>query len=168
VKEEIQDLLEMLSPQFDWDKHWQKDDAEGIEELFRKCVKLATSPEGDYHDCGSYKAEDTPRGMYRLFYLLEPEAVDFSNMYRGDLFRFVSADERFLVRVSLFEYELGLYFYAPEEFIDKSDAACVPSAWPGADNKIWLTDSVGISFFEMLKKIVEYELDVYPVGDFKV
>jgi hypothetical protein len=106
--------------------------------------------------------------MYRLFYLLEPEAVDFSNMYRGDLLRFVSADERFLVRVSLFEYELGLYFYAPEELIDKSDAACVPSAWPGADNKIRLTDSVGISFFEMLKKIVEYELDVYPVGDFKV
>ena len=168
MKKDIHKLLEMLSSQFDWDKHWEKDDAEGIEELFRKCVKLATSPESDYHDCGSYKVEDTPRGMYRLFYLLEPEAVDFSNMYRGELLHFVSADERFLVRVSLFEYELGLYFYAPEELIDTSDAACVPSAWPGADNRIRLTDSVGIDFFEMVKLIVEHELDVYPVGEFKV
>ena len=168
MKEEIQELLEMLSPKFDWDKHWEKDDAEGIEGLFRKCVKLATSTEGDYHDCGSYKAEGTPRGMYRLFYLLEPEAVDFSSMYRGDLFSFVSADERFLVRVSLFEYELGLYFLAPEELIDKSDAACVPSAWPGADNRIRLTDPVGIDFFEMVKRIVEHEFEVYPVGEFKV
>ncbi len=168
MKEEIQELLEMLSPQFDWDKHWKKDDAEGIEGLFRKCVKLATSTEGDYHDCGSYKAEDTPRGMYRLFYLLEPETVDFSSMYRGDLFSFVSADERFLVRTSLFEYELGLYFLAPEELIDKSDAACVPSAWPGADNRIRLTDPVGIDFFEMVKRIVEHEFEVYSVGEFKV
>ncbi len=61
MKGKIQKLLEMLSPRFDWDKHWEKDNAEGIEELFRKCVKLATSTEGDYHDCGSYKAEDTPR-----------------------------------------------------------------------------------------------------------
>ena len=106
--------------------------------------------------------------MYRLLYLLEQGLVDFSNMYRSDLFRFVSADERFLVRVSLFEYELGLYFFAPEKLTDKSDAACVPSAWPGADNRIRLTDPVGIDFFEMVKKIVEYTLDVYPVGEFKV
>ena len=26
------------------------------------------------------------------------------------------------------------------EVIDKSEAACVPSAWPGADNRIRLTD----------------------------
>jgi hypothetical protein len=45
---------------------------------------------------------------------------------------------------------------------------CVPAAWPGADNKIRLIDPVGIDFFEMIKKIVEHEFDVYPVGDFKV
>ncbi len=168
MKEDIQELLKMLSPQFDWDSHWEKEDAESIEEVFRQCVKLATSTEGDYHDCGSYKVEDTPKAMYRLFHLLEPESVDFSSMYRGDLFCFVSVDERFMVRVSLFEYELGLYFLAPEETIDKSEAACVPSAWPGADNRIRLTDPVGIDFFEMVKKIVEHELDVYPVGEFKV
>lgn len=168
MKGKIQKLLEMLSPGFDWDKHWENDDAESIEEVFRKCVKLATSTEGDYHDCGSYKVDDTPKAMYRLFHLLEPESVDFSTMYRGDLFYFVSVDELFMVRVSLFEYELGLYFLAPEETIDKSEAACVPSAWPGADNRIRLTDSTGVDFFEMVKKIVEHELDVYPVGEFKV
>jgi hypothetical protein len=31
-----------------------------------------------------------------------------------------------------------------------------------------LIDPVGIDFFEMIKKIVEHEFDVYPVGDFKV
>ena len=168
MKKDIQKLLAMLSPGYAWDKHWEKDDAESIEEVFRKCVKLADSSEGDYHDCGSYKVEDTPKAMYRFFYLLEPDSVNFSSMYRGDLFYFGSVDDRFLVRVSLFEYELGLYFLAPEETIDKSEAACVPSAWPGADNRIRLTDSVGIDFFEMVKKIAEYELDVYSVGEFKV
>ena len=168
MKEEIEKLLEMLAPSFDWDKHWENDNAESIEEVFRRCVTLANSTEGNYHDCGSYKAQDTPKGMYRLLYLLEPASADFSSMYRGDLFRFVSVDERFMVRVSLFEYELGLYFLAPEETIDKSEAACVPSAWPGADNRIRLTDPVGIDFFEMVKKLVEYELEVYPVGEFKV
>ncbi len=54
------------------------------------------------------------------------------------------------------------------EVIDKSEAACVPSAWPGADNRIRLTDQSGIDFFEMVEKIVEHEFDVYPVGDLKV
>ncbi|MBT8406957.1 MAG: hypothetical protein KJP05_05825 [Deltaproteobacteria bacterium] len=168
MKKKMQTLLKMMLPGFDWDGHWDNDDAESIEEVFRQCVKLAESTEGDYHDCGSYKVEDTPKAMYRLFHLLEPESVNFSAMYRSDLFYFVSMDERFMVRVSLFEYELGLYFLAPEESIDKSEAACVPSAWPGADNRIRLTDPVGINFFEMVKRIVEHELDVYPVGEFKV
>jgi len=123
---------------------------------------------GDYHDCGSYKAEDTPKGLYRLLYLLEPEAVDFSSMYRGQLFAFASADDRFLVKVFLFEYELGLYFLAPEETIDRSEAACVPAAWPGADNRIRCTDPAGVAFFDVVRKMVEREYEVYPVGDFKV
>ncbi|MGD8372564.1 MAG: hypothetical protein PVH57_03655 [Syntrophobacterales bacterium] len=169
MRKEIHKVLEMLSPDFDWEKHWEKDDAESIEDAFRKCVKVVTLPEeGNYQDCGSYKAEDTPKGLYRLFYLLEPRAVDFSSMYRDHLFAFASVDDRFLVKISLFEYELGLYFLAPEETIDKSDAACVPSAWPGADNRIRLTDPLGIDFFEMIKKIVEHEYEVYPVGEFKV
>ena len=166
---QIQKVIEMLSADFDWDKHWEKDDAESIEDEFRKCVKVVTpNVAGDYHDCGSYKAGDTPKGLYRLLFLLEPEAVDFSSMYRGQLFAMISADGRFLVKVSLFEYELGLYFLAPEETIDKSEAVCVPAAWPGADNRIRCTDPVGVAFFDMVRKIVEYEYDVYPVGDFKV
>jgi hypothetical protein len=167
--EQIQKVVEMLSPDFDWDKHWVKDDAESIEDKFRKCVKLLP-PEvvGDYHDCGSYKGEDTPRGLYRLLYLLEPEAVDFSNMYRGQILAFASADERFMIKVFLFEYELGLYFLAPEETIDKSEAVCVPAAWPGADNRIRCTDPAGVAFFDMVRKVVEHEYDVYPAGGFKV
>lgn len=169
MRKQIKKVLEMVSADFDWDKHWEKQDAETIEEEFKKCVKLMTSKRGkNYHDCGSYKAEDTPRGIYRLCYLLEPKGVDFSNMYRRELFSFVSDDERFMVKVSLFEYELALYFLAQEELIDKSEGVCVPAAWPGADNKIRLIDPVGIDFFEMIKKIVEHEFDVYPVGDFKV
>jgi len=169
MRNQVKRVLDMVSPDFDWDKHWEKQDAETLEEEFRKCVKLVSSHKGkDYHDCGSYKVEDTPRGMYRLFYLLEPKAIDFTNMYRGELFSFVSADERFLVKVSLFEYELALYFLAQEDLIDKSEGVCVPSAWPGADNKVRVIDPVGIDFFEMMKKIVEYEFEVYAVGEFKV
>jgi hypothetical protein len=166
---EIRRLLEMLSPDFDWDEYWEDDGAETIEEVLRKCVKLVPlGTEGDYHDCGSYKAEDTPKGLYRLFYLLEPEGVDFSNMYRGQIIAFTSIDERFLVRVTLYEYELGLFFLAPEETIDRSEAECVPAAWPGADNRIRCTDPDGVDFFEMVRKAVEFEYDVYSVGDFRV
>jgi hypothetical protein len=169
MREQIQKVVEMLSPNFDWDKHWERKDSESIEDEFRRCVKLISiDVTGDYHDCGSYKAEDTPRGLYRLLYLLEPEAVDFSRMYRGELFAFVSSDERFLVKVFLFEYELALYFLAPETTIDRSDAVCVPAAWPGANNRIRCTDPVGVAFFDMIRKTVEHEYDVYPVGDFKV
>ena len=169
MRKKIKRVLAMLSPDFDWEKHWERQEAETIQEEFKKCVKLVSSNKGkNYSDCGSYKVEDTPRGMYRLFYLLEPRGVDFGNMYRGELFSFVSADERFLVKVCLFEYELGLYFLAQEELIDKSEGVCVPSAWPGADNKVRLIDPVGLDFFEMIKKIVEHELEVYAVGEFKV
>ena len=169
MRAHIQKVVEMLSPDFDWEKHWERDKAESVEDEFRKFVKVVPPDvAGDYHDCGSYKAEDTPKGLYRLLYLLEPEAVDFSSMYRGQLFAFASADERFLVKVFLFEYELGLYFLAPEETIDRSEAACVPAAWPGADNRIRCTDPVGVDFFDMVRKMVEREYEVYPVGDFKV
>ena len=169
MRKQIQKVVEMLSPDFDWEKHWENDDAESIEEEFRKCVRVVVpNVTGNYHDCGSYKMGDTPKSLYRLLYLLEPEAVDFSSMYRGEVFALVSTDERFLIKVSLFEYELGLYFLAPEETIDRSEAACVPAAWPGADNRIRCTDPIGIDFFDMVRKIVEHVYDVYPVGDFKV
>ena len=166
---QIQRLLEMLSPEFNWDQYWEEDNSEGVEEVFRSCVKLVPlDTVGNYHDCGSYKAKDTPKGLYRLFYLLEPGGIDFSNMYRGQILSFTSIDERFLVRVNLFEYELGIFFLAPEESIDRSEAECVPAAWPGADNRIRCTDPVGVDFFEMIKKAVEFEYDIYPVGDFRV
>ena len=169
MREKIDQLLEMLSPDFSWEKHWEKQEAETLEEVFKKCVKRVSSDKAkNYHDCGSYKVEDTPRGMYRLFYLLEPKKVDFTNMYRGELFSFVSTDERFLVKVSLFEYELALYFLAQEGLVDNSEEVCVPSAWPGADNKVRLIDPLGVDFFEMIKKVVEHQLEVYPVGEFKV
>ena len=169
MRKKINQLLEMLSPDFAWEKHWEKQEAETLEEVFKNCVKLASSDKGkNYQDCGSYKVEDTPRSMYRLFFLLEPKGIDFTNMYRGELFSFVSADERFLVKVSLFEYELGLYFLAQEDLVDNSEGVCVASAWPGADNKVRLTDPLGVAFFEMIKKVVEHELEVYPVGEFKV
>ena len=169
MKKHIKKVLKMLSPDFDWEKHWENQEAETLEEAFKKCVKLVSSDKGkDYQDCGSYKVENTPRSMYRLFYLLEPKKVDFTNMYRGELFSFVSADERFLVRVSLFEYELALYFLAQKDLVDNSEGVCVPSAWPGADNKVRLTDPLGVDFFEMIKKVVEHSLEVYPVGEFRV
>ena len=169
MRKTINKLLEMLSPDFSWEKHWEKQEAETLEEVFKKCVKLVSSDKAkNYHDWGSYKVEDTPRGMYRLFYLLAPKGVDFTNMYRGELFSFVSTDERFLVKVSLFEYELALYFLAQEGLVDNSEEVCVPSAWPGANNKVRLTDALGVDFFEMIKKVVEHQLEVYPVGEFKV
>jgi hypothetical protein len=46
MKNKIKKVLEMLSSDFDWAKHWEKQDAETLEEEFKKCVKLASSQEG--------------------------------------------------------------------------------------------------------------------------
>jgi hypothetical protein len=46
MREQIQKVLKMLSPDFDWENHWEKDNAEGIEDEFRKCVKVITPEQG--------------------------------------------------------------------------------------------------------------------------
>ena len=43
MREKIDQLLEMLSPDFDWEKHWEKREAETLEEVFKKCVKLVSA-----------------------------------------------------------------------------------------------------------------------------
>jgi len=158
----------MLSPEYDWDTH---DSDDYPEKLFRECTQVGW-PENEeeskkYVECGSVEAEDTAKGLYRLFYLLKPKSVDFSDMYKNRLFGIFSADKRFLVEVYLFKYELGLYFFAPRETI-KGEGSCVVAGWPGADNGWHCDDEDGNAFFKMVEQAADYTWDVYPGNDFKV
>ena len=38
MEAQIKKVVEMMSPDFDWDKYWDRDDAEGLDEEFRRCI----------------------------------------------------------------------------------------------------------------------------------
>lgn len=170
LRQKIDRVLEMLKPEYDWDKHYEQRDHDDLEDLFRECAPLGW-PEGDegkkYCGCGSIEVGDTPAALYRLLYLLKPKSMDFSDMYKSHLFGIFSADKRFLVDVYLFKYEIGLYFYCPKEVLG-GKGSFVVGGWPGADNGWNCTDEDGNAFFEMIREAVNYTWQVYPGNNFEV
>ncbi len=162
--EQVEALRKWVNdPESEWDAG--RDDSP--EEIFRGMIKLVDPiPEEKYFNCGSADMEQTPDSLYRLLYLCKPKAVDFSDMYKRLLFAFTSLDERFLVMVELYKYEVGLYFGCVRECLGGKGTAVV-AGWPGADNG-WHCSEEGTEFFRLVTKLARRELDVYPGNNFTV
>ena len=170
MKEQIEKVMSMMGPDFDWHHYWEEDMGEGLDEEFRQCITLEFDEEeakGKYYECGSWRSPDTPRGLYRLLYLCKPKEVDFSDMYKIPLFFIFSKDMKFSVTVYLFKYELGLYFSCPRNVIEGQGSGIRAGA-PGSDNGWHCTDPVGNAFFDMIMKITEFEHTVYSGNNFIV
>lgn len=155
----------------------EEEDYIDVDDLFREQI-AAEMPEGkempEYGECGSTGRHagdvlitDTPRSLYRLLYLVKPKAVDFSDMYKSEMFHFFSKDFRFLVQVYLFKYELGLYFYCLPELLEGKGRG-VWAGMPGANNGYLCKDEAGRKFFEMVAKAANYKWMVYGGNDFEV
>jgi hypothetical protein len=173
-RQKVDRLLEMFSPAFDWNAFYEQDESgeeESIDDLFLQCCTVGfpggEEESGKYFECGSEKVDDTPNALYRLLYLLKPKHLDFSDMYKGGLFGFFSADKRFLVSIEFFKYELGLYFYCPKEALT-GRGSVVQGGWPGCDNGTSCGDEDGKAFFEMVTRAVHREWDVYSGNNFTV
>lgn len=168
-RQKVDQVLAMLKPDFDWDKHYEQDN-DGPDDLFRECIAVGW-PEGDeaknYVECGSAEVENTPSALYRLLYLCRPSKVDFSDMYKVHLFGVFSSDKRFLVEVYLFKYEIGLYFYCPRESL-AGTGSFVVGGWPGCDNGFRCSDEDGSAFFQMVTQAANYTWPVYPGNNFEV
>lgn len=164
---ELKDLQRWAAdPEAEWDD--EKHEA-GPDDVFRGLIKSVTEiPRGRYFSCGSAEMDGTPDVLYRLLFLCQPRAVDFSDMYKTRLFAFTSLDERFLVMVELFKYEVGLYFACERECLGGGKGAGVVAGQPGADNGWRCTSEEGVEFFRLVTQMARREQDVYPGNDFRV
>lgn len=171
------DLLSWLrNPRARW--NWDRYDC-GPDDVFRQAITWIANdkvPPDRYVECGSACAKDgvgapdrgaTPKGLYRLTFLVRPLTVDFGRMYKACLFCFTSKDERFLVAVHLFKYELGLYFYCPREALAGRGSAFL-AGHPGADNGWRCRNPDGLRFFELVTLAVRRRWPVYGGNDFEV
>jgi hypothetical protein len=167
------------------EQDYEADDYKDPDELFREAIatewpKGTRWPKGKkgFRDCGSagrwdgkIKISDTPRGLYRLLYLVRPKKVDFSDMYKSEMFRFFSKDLRFMVIVYLFKYELSLYFYCRADLVEDKQAGQairVIAGAPGSNNGLRCTNEEGRKFFEMVARAAKFKWMVYGGNDFEV
>jgi hypothetical protein len=164
--EQVAFLTSMLSDDFDWEAN----DWPDIRDEFRKLIVTDVTPsDGDKRfDCGSYEPKGTPDSLYRILWLVGPKTVDFSDMYKTRLFTFASKDLRYWVTVELYKFELGLYFYEPEDAIDASRLSGVQSGRPGADNGVSIKEPSAVAFFDLVKAIVEATHEIYSGNNFEV
>lgn len=174
MQENLELLKQMMSPGYDWEKH-HEEDRRSFDDVFGECYHWHDYRKGNRTnktvDCGSAGFEDTPKALYRLLWLFQPDHVDFSDMYKtGTLLDFTDPDELFLCSFQLYKYEAALYFGCPREFlIDKQEgqALQIRCGVPGADDRR-CSDPLGNLFFEVATMALNFEHDVYGGNDFKV
>lgn len=161
-------LIASMGEDFDWDS----EEAEDLyfPDDFRSVVKIV--PEGfdkPLAEFGSKKMEDTPYSLYRLLWLCKPKSVDFSDMYKTQLFCVMPPDESCLVQVYLYKYALALYFYAPKSDLEMTfNNGGVLSGVPGSDNG-WRCANENVNLFiDLLVKAAETEHIVYSGNSFEV
>lgn len=175
MKEKLELLKKMMTPGYNWEKHWDEDKP-SISDLFPECYHWHDYRKGNRPyptcDCGSVGFTDTPKALYRALYLLQPAVVDFSDMYKtGTLVDFTDPDGRFLCSLQLYKYEVALYFGCRRELLIDEQAKQglrISCGVPGADNGVKCSDPLGNLFFEVATMALNFEHDVYGGNDFKV
>jgi len=174
LSEHLKLINRMMDKNFDWEKH---DEENGLDfqSQFRQCYRWH-----DYRDgerpigtvaCGSikFKDEDTPKAMYRIFWLLEPDHVDFSDMYKDELLSIVSHDYRFVASFYLWKYEASLYFSCDPAVAKRTKPKTgIRCNVPGYNMGIVCDDQVGNLWFEILQKVLETRHCVYGGNNFFV
>lgn len=159
----------------------EQDEIEDPMELFKECIIRDAPSEEDhltYKNCGGLstwgegaKIEDGVKGLYRLLHLVEPPVTHFGDCYKGEIFRFYSADLRCVVIVEFWKHELAMRFYCLEEMLDEpKPRSGVRYNEPGFKNPgdRECKDELGKKFFEMVTKVVNQEWCLYGGNDFTV
>ena len=159
-------LSAMLAPDYDWKSHWEADKPD-VEELCKKCVKPLSTTE-KFYGCGSFEVKNTPAALYRALWLFRPTKVDFSDMYKTNLFAMVSSCGRFAFSVELYKYEIGIYLYTNNKDFVTDQGTGVIGGWPGCDNGWNCSDEQGQQFFSLIQKLLETKHMVYGGNDFEV
>ncbi len=164
-------LLRMFHEQFDWEQ-WYKTNGASPDEVFRRVAKWHDYRKGNRPvgtgPCGGHEFEDTPKALYRALYLLRPETLDLSDMYKtGTLIDFCSPCYRFECSFQLFKYEACVYFGCAQEFAE-GRLSGVQGGWASCNNGVTCNSELGKKWFDVMVKSLERPWAVYPGNDFKV
>ncbi len=116
---------------------------------------------------GGVSFKNTPKTLYRMLYLLKPNNVDFSDMYKSGILVFSSPDNKYWCGFGFYKYEIGIYFYCPKKELHSENTGIICGI-PDVDNQWNCTNKTGQLFFEVLKMALDHEYDVYPGNGFKV
>lgn len=177
MKEKLELLKTMMSPDYDWEAHWERDELDrGIDDIFRQCYRWHDYRQGNRlkptHGCGSVKFTDTPKALYRILYLVKPSFVDFSDMYKtGTLIDLTDPEQRFLCSFQLCKYEASMWFSCPKEFLvddQEGQGFRISCGVPGVDDGTRCSDPLGNLFFEVATMALNFQHMVYGGNDFSV
>ena len=156
----------------DQGKEWDEEADVGLDDIVRSlAIPVARDWQG-YNIGGAERwtggLDDTPKSLYRALFLFKPKAVDFSDMYKPFLFGVMSPCGRFSVSFELWKYEFTLRFWVREKSDVSGSRHGVICGAPSSDNGVACSSDEGTQWFEMVRKAVSTELDVYGGNSFRV
>ena len=143
----------------------------GPEEYFRKKWPLVEDVKGKGHwvSVRSKALSDTPKCLYRFLYIWEPKKIDFSDMYKSSI-ALIDLEEKAIVKLALFKYELAAYLYVPPEDVLPREVHAIEISCgiPGVDEEELTKESKANEVFQDFIDLLEQEHDVYPGNFFRV
>jgi len=167
----------------DFDDAWFEENFSSVQDLFKSCIAREWPKEREHATmltCGGLsthgeteKIDDPVKSLYRLLHLVEPPKTYFDDCYKGEIFRFYSADFRCLVVVEFWKHELAIRFYCLREMLSiKKPAPAMHLRYnlPGFknDGDRRCVDEQGAQFFEMVTIITNHECCLYGGNNFIV
>jgi hypothetical protein len=169
--DDLQILEQMFAAGFDVEE-WYESHVDAPEEVFRRVFVWYDYRKGDRTvvtaNFGGHEFADTPRSLYRAFYLFEPEVADLSDMYKtGTLVDFCSPCGQFTCSFQLHKYAACVRFYCAQEYIEGTPTLC-QGGWADCDNGLRCSSEFGMRWFHLAVKALEREWDVYPGNNFVV
>lgn len=117
---------------------------------------------------GSTKFKKPPASLYRLIYLFQPAALDFSDMYKsGEIAAILSPSGEFTAAVEFWKYELALRFTAAQQHLSGRPAA-IQCGVPGAGTGMKSGNPLLYQWTSTLVLALNTPWDIYSGNNFTV
>ena len=112
---------------------------------------------------------NTPKSLYRFFYIWQPENLGFAFMYKSEL-AYVDLNGTGIAVIEFYKYQLAVYFYVPECEIKPQSMGMigVSCGVPGTEHNQFIEGSQAKLEFDRFVTILESKHDVYPGNNFTV
>ena len=135
----------------------------------KKYPVIHTTGDQEFIQAISHSFEDTPKSLYRFFYLWGPEKVNLSDMYKSRI-ALIRIHPKGVIDLELYKYELAMYLYVTEDQIQKRDSHFIEiqCGVPGTENEMLIEHSEVYKDYQIVKGLLEMEHDIYCGNGFRV